>query len=379
MSAMCLKCHAAPGSDEYDGLCGECNSELDAEERAERRAWRRRTIVVTPFSAIKAETTRWLWQDRVPLGAATLLVGHPKLGKSTLTVELAARLSQGELDGDLHGSPADALLISYEDSASRTVKPRLLAAKADLAHVHRVQASREGVPDLVSLPEDVAGIRELVLKTGARLLVVDPLSASLGTDINNHRDQDMRRALAPLMQLAEEADLALVVVAHFNKGTGGDALSRTLGSRGLTAAVRSILAFGRSPDAENGSPDRVLAHAACNVGPEAPSLECRIAPYVLWDGGEPISTSRLEIVRETDATADSLLITRGESERDSDGDGEQSKLDAAVAFLEDELAGGPLLANELRASARELAVSPRTLERAKDALGVEHGRVGGAK
>jgi hypothetical protein len=87
---------------------------------------------------------------------------------------------------------------------------------------------------LVSLPGDVDRMRRLTKETAARLLVVDPLSASLNGEIDSHRDQGIRRVLAALVQLAEELDLALIALAHWNKGQGGDALSRVLGSRGLT-------------------------------------------------------------------------------------------------------------------------------------------------
>jgi AAA domain len=102
------------------------------------RAERARRLRAERFLEVKAEATRWLWDGRIPLGTATLLVGREKLGKSTLSTELAARLSRGELPGDLQA--AAALVVSYEDSASRTIKPRLMAANADLSRVHRVVA-----------------------------------------------------------------------------------------------------------------------------------------------------------------------------------------------------------------------------------------------
>ncbi len=198
------------------------------------------------FASVKAEPVRWLWTGRIPLGTVTLCVGREKLGKSTLALELAAGLSRGDLDGDVAGTAADTLIVSYEDHAARTIKPRLLAASADVSRVHRL-LKRGG--DLISLPGDVERIAEALRGSNVRLLVVDPLSASLGSDVNAHRDQDIRRTVAPLVRLAEDYDLAVLAVAHWNKAVGGDALSRVLGSRGLTAAVRSVLAFGKPPDA----------------------------------------------------------------------------------------------------------------------------------
>jgi hypothetical protein len=328
-----------------------------------------RVLAIESFAGIRAERTRWLWDGRIPLGAATLLVGREKLGKSTLTDELAARLSQGELDGDLHGNPVASLIVSYEDSASRTIKPRLMAAGADLALVHRLRVTRGGAPDLVSLPDDVGAISSMAREHGVRLLVIDPLSASLAGSIDSHRDHDMRRALAPLVALAEQADLAVLVVAHWNKSSGGDALSRVLGSRGLTAAVRSVLAFGVAPDADEDSAERVLAHAACNVGPQAASLVCRLEGRVIDGEDEPIPTSRLLVLGETEHRADDLLVQRGDDER--------TDRDVAAEWLTDELADGEWHPSRaVKARAKDDGLSERTLQRARTALGVEDRRDG---
>lgn len=328
-----------------------------------------RVVTAMGFDSISIERTAWLWAGRIPLGAPTLLVGREKLGKSTLTVKLAADVSRGTLDGDLKGKPANVLLLSYEDSASNTVKPRLLAAGADVRRIFCAQAQQDGLRDLVSLPSDVERIAALVRDHRCRLIVVDPFSASLGTEINSHRDQDVRRAMAALTQIAEAERAALLLVAHFNKAPAGDALTRVLGSRGLTAASRSVLVFGRDPDAEDGSPDRVLAHAACNLAPEAPSLACRIEPQVIEHRAGVIETSRLVILGDCDVHADHLLATRGEDER--------SDRDIAADWLADTLADGLWhQAAEVKARAKTGGIAERTLHRARKQLGIEDRRGG---
>jgi hypothetical protein len=330
---------------------------------------KRRSITAESFADIRAERTRWLWQGRIPLGAPTLLVGREKLGKSTLTVALAAAVSRGTLPGDLEGEPSNVLILSYEDAAGSTVKPRLLAADADTTRIYQPRAEREGVRDLVSLPDDVEKIGELVREHHCRLIIVDPFSAALGAEINSHRDQDMRRAIAALAQLAESEDAALVLVAHFSKAQSGDSLTRVLGSRGLTAACRSVLVFGRAPDSADGSPDRVLAHAACNVAPEAPSLACRIEGRVIDSKAGAIETSHLLILGDCDTQADDLLATRGADER--------SDRDIATEWLGDELADGEWQrAREVKERAKEAGIAERTLYRARSHLGVESRKEG---
>ena len=358
---LCVECGYADS--EHGSLC----SEREPERENGGRQATGRVIVAESFVSIRAKPTRWLWDGRIPLGNVTMLVGREKLGKSTLTVELAARLSRGDLPGDLNGQPAGSLILSYEDSPASTIKPRLLAAGADLDHVRLVSASRDGTQDLVSLPDDVERIAELAVEHGARLLIVDPFSASLNGNIDNHRDQDVRRAIAPLVALAGQANLAVLVLAHWNKASGGSPLDRVLGSRGLTAAVRSVLAFGVSPDADEHSADRVLAHAASNLGPEAPSLTCRIEARIVQAGdGEAIPTSRLVIVGESDARAEDLLVVRRE--------GERSAIEQAADWLEDELADGEWrLSRDLKAAAN---CSESTLKRAAKKLGVQEARRG---
>jgi RecA-family ATPase len=329
-----------------------------------------RTVTAERFAAIAAERTRWLWDRRIPLGSASLLVGREKLGKSTLTAELAAQLSRGLLEGDLAGRSAATLIVTYEDSAARTIKPRLMAAGADLERVHLVRVQRGDAADLVTLPSDVESIGALAAETGARLIVIDPLSASLGSDVDGHRDQDIRRALAPLVALAERADLAVLALAHLNKQQGGDALSRVLGSRGLTAAVRSVLTFGRPPDADEDSRERVLAHPASNLAPEAPSLAYRHeGREVHADDGETIETNRLVLIGECDTRADELIDSRSNDER--------TDTDAAGEWLGDELADGQWHeSREIKARAKAAGHSERTLHRARIGLAIEDRREG---
>lgn len=389
--APCLDCGKPRGDGGAMGLCRECSRTREELIRGAELIDRldgivsysaaanghdsppgstERVVIAESFSDIRTERTRWLWAGRIPLGTASLLVGREKLGKSTLTTELAARLSRGELPGDLAGQPVVSLFVSYEDHAGSTIKPRLLAAGADVKLVRHLHAERGGMRDLVSLPDDLGWIDMLARKWGARFLIIDPLSASLNGEINANRDQDIRRALAPLVQLAEEVELAVLCLAHWNKSQGGDSLSRVLGSRGLTAAVRSVLAFGREPDAEDGSPDRVLAHAACNLAREAPSLACRIEPReVEADDGQIMETTRLVMLGESGAQADDLLVTRSDDDR--------TDTDIAGEWLADELADGRWQeSREIKARAKVAGISERTLQRAKKMLEIEDRRDG---
>ena len=267
-----------------------------------------RRLTLRPYSKVKVEDTRWAWRDRIPLGALTLLAGRQGLGKSTLLTSIAADLSRGRLPGDLHGEPATVLMASFEDSPS-TVAARLLAADADGDRVVELGLAEAGQPDLLTLPADAGLIAEAVKEHGAKAVIVDPVMAALAGRVDSHRDQDVRRALAPFVQLAAEADLAVIGVLHLRKGGAAEALDRISGSVAFTAAARSVLAFGQDPDAADDSPDRILAHAKSNLGPVALSLSYRVEPVTVeWDGCE-VRTVRLVSNGECELTASDLLVS----------------------------------------------------------------------
>src|SRR5262249_26278743 len=128
---------------------------------------------------------------------------------------------------------------------------------------------------LVSLPLDADYIGAAVERMRALLVIVDPLTAYLGADVNSHRDQDVRRALFPLAKLAEATGAAVLVVRHLNKSTAANPLYRGGGSIGIIGAARSGLLVARDPD---NADRRVLASSKCNLAKLPPSLGFALEP-----------------------------------------------------------------------------------------------------
>jgi hypothetical protein len=316
---------------------------------------------VVPLAEVEARPLRWLWRGRVPLGKLTVLDGDPGLGKSALTLDLAARVSRGAAlpdgsGGDMAG-PAGVVLLCREDALPDTVRPRLEAAGADLGRVVAVTGmpSREGLVE-VRLRHDWKELAAVVLRARARLVVIDPLMAYMERGVNLYRDQDARWALAPLVVMAEMVNVAVVMVRHLTKGSGTNPLYRGGGSIGVLAVARSGLLVAADPDDATGE-RRVLAVAKGNLEGSVPSLgftleggAARGAPRVVWQG--PV-----------EQTAASLLAARQAGRRD--------EVEEARAFLAAALAAGPLPAREVLAAAEQAGVAERTLRRAKRELGVE--------
>ena len=120
----------------------------------------------------------------------------------------------------------------------------------------------DGHDRFLSIPEDIPLIEKGIERVGARLVVLDPLMAFLSGDTNSHRDQDIRRALAPLAGLAERTGACVLVVRHLNKAPGNNPLYRGGGSIGIIGAARMAFVVGKDPQDEN---RRVLASTKNNL------------------------------------------------------------------------------------------------------------------
>src|SRR5690606_6557750 len=213
-----------------------------------------------------------------------------------------------------------------------------------------------------ALPDDIPTISKAVHHTGATLLVIDPLTAHLGGDVNSHRDSDIRRALAPLAKMASELHVAVLVIRHLNKQSGGSPMYRGGGSIGIIGAARLGMLLGRSPD-EDGT--LVLAPTKSNLSrlPASLSLEIVSSPgddtvgVVRWLGPSPHSAYDVLNVKPPK---------------------ESPQLEAAKEWLLDELADGePQKASIMWKQAEALGHAERTVRRALRELHVSVERIGG--
>ena len=337
-----------------EGLCDTCRAEHT-----------RRTGYVLPAAdTIRPEDVKWYFEGRVPLGSLTLLVGPAGLGKTTFACELSARGSRGEL-----GCPAASVIFATaEDSLAHTLVPRLTAAGADLAQIRFMKiVDADGFETGLTLPEDTAKLQDAVKKTGANLIILDPVVGHLSGNIDSHKDHSVRRALAPLARLAEDTGAAILGIGHLNKSSSTDVLTRVGGSVAFGAAARSVLLFGEDPNAVEGSPERLLIHAKSNLGPTSLVHRLKIEARTITTEGRDISTSGLAwLGEELTATASKVLAGRQEP----------SRLDKATDFLREVLADGPLPASEVKALATDRDITEVTLKRARKKLGIASKREG---
>jgi hypothetical protein len=326
-------------------------------------------LVARKASDIPVERVRFLVPERVPLGAVTLLAGDPGLGKSTLTALWAADVTTGAY-GD---EPAAVLIANAEDAAGAVTVPRLAAAGADLERVELFVIAEDGQERTFTIPDDVPRLEEHAEKVGARLVIVDPLAAHLSDGTNTHRDHSTRRAMAPLVAMAERLGCAVVVVSHLNKATGLDALYRVGGTIGMTGGPRSVLLFARDPDDPEGEQGsrRALAHIKGNWAKLAPTVVYEHEPFdYAASEGLTVQTHRLALLGESEADSTALLSPN----RD---DPPASQRERAGELLADALGDGNWhRAKEIQQAAKTAGVKLRTLDRACSDIGVERDRRG---
>ncbi len=324
--------------------------------------------IIRCFHEVQPLPIEWLWKPWIPLGTLTVLDGDPGLAKSTLTLDWAARLSRGwkmpPEGGPRAVQPAATLLLSAEDDPERTIRPRLDAAGADVRRVHFLDhIVEEGEKRPPSLPWDLELVRGRVLDLGVRLVIIDPFTAFLGEGYDAHKDQDIRRCLARLAEMAKELRFSILLIRHLNKLGHGPALYRGGGSIGITGAARASLVVGRDPDNER---VRVLAMNKSNLGPIPRSLA-----YVL----EPVpdtEVTRIGWQGETDLkAADILWHDQGLSQSKAGED-----MAEARRFLARILASGPTQARDVFKQAKEAGISEITVRRAKKDLKVQSVRYG---
>ncbi len=325
---------AAVGKDISDHLAaGKMLNELQPLDLAEPAACNSRRVTLTRASSIQVRPVHWVWQERVPLGALSLVAGREGIGKSSITYTLAAEVTRGTLPGIHHGKPQAVVVCATEDSWAHTVVPRLMAAGADLDLVMRadVVTSDNGLGSL-SLPADLAAVELALREVDAALLLLDPLMSRLDASLDSHKDQEVRQALEPLTSLADRTGVTILGIIHVNKGTGNDPLTSVMGSRAFTAVARSVLYVMRDPEDEA---VRLLGQAKNNLGrDDLPTLTFTLEPAKVADTDEgEVWTSR---VRWTGETSQRITEALAAATQDPET---RTQVDECQVWLRDYLTG----------------------------------------
>ena len=326
---------------------------------------------VVPFDKVAPCEVQWLWPGRIPQGCLTVVAGRPGVGKSLLSLAVAASVSTGQAfpDGTLPAQPGTVLLLCAEDDPAATIRPRLDAAGADLSRVHLLEpavilsdvyGNQREVYQALSLA-DLEPIKQAIEATQARLLVLDPLGSYL-RGVDAHRETEVRAVFAELLHLVRQRSMGLLVVAHLSKSQATSADNAVLGSIGLVAQARAV--WHVIPDPQDRD-RKLFLPGKSNLAAQTAGLAYRVVgnpPRTLW---EP---QPLEGIH-----ADDYLTLSSCLKKDAE------RLNKAVSWLRDALYLGPRPVPQLVEEFVRTGGSERTLYRAAQQLGVARKRSSGGR
>jgi DNA repair protein RadA/Sms len=288
-------------------------------------------------SSINPTKVSWLWENFIPSGKLSVVEGDPGTSKSTLVLDLAARLTRGETADGSSIAAAGCVISNAEDGLADTLIPRLIAAGADL---NMIYIPEEDGFCSISEPKSLEKLEELIDRHFIKLLVIDPLAAHVGVrDLNS--DQEMRKLLTPLKHLAEKHSCTIILIRHLNKKQDVSKMYRGGGSIGISGAARAVLSLER----DEGDPSVVHVRSVKQSLAKPLSARFRVV--------EINSTPSIEWMEAEEAREPA-----------------QSRSAQANRFVLRELTAGAISSNRLNSRAREEGLSTRSIEQARKDLGV---------
>lgn len=297
---------------------------------------------------VDAKAVDWLWYPFLPIGKISIVQGDPGEGKTTFMLQVIALLTRGEKlpFDEQERSPMNVIYQNAEDGLEDTIKPRLLEAGADC---NRVLVIDEATDPLTMSDER---LEAAIIEADAKLVVLDPIQAYLGADVDMHRANEIRPVLKRMGGIAERTQSAIVLIGHMNKSSGSKSTYRGLGSIDFQATARSVLIVGRIKDQPQ---VRVVAHDKSSLAPEGEAIAFELDKETgfAWLGHYDISV-------------DDLLS----------GIPRENKLGAAEGLLQELLADGKMAQSDIAAAARQKGISKRVLDQAKKNLAVHSCREG---
>ena len=301
------------------------------------------TVKIIRMSDVELTPVDWLWKPYLPFGKLSVLQGNPGEGKTYFAMHLAAACTNGKLLPNMERmEPFNVIYQTAEDGLGDTVKPRLIEAGADLDRVLVIDDSD------VQLTLSDERIEKAIIENNARLVIIDPIQAYLGADVDMNRANEVRPIFMRLGQVAQRTGCAILLIGHLNKAAGMQSLQRGLGSIDIAAAVRSVMFIGKL---KHDLTMRILTHEKSSLAPPGVSLA-----FSLGDEGG------FRWVGEYDITADEML-SGIEPQR-------ETKTQQARDLICTLLAGGKqVLSEDIDKAALERGIPGRTVRDAKRELG----------
>ena len=326
-------------------------------------ATRAEGVELVEAASLKPEPIHWLWPGWLARGKLHVLAGAPGTGKTTLAMDVAACVSAGRaLPSGWRPQRGSVLIWSGEDDPADTLVPRLIAAGADLSCIQFVGNVREcGESYPFDPAHDVDKLAAAALGDVA-LLIIDPLVSAVSGD--SHRNAEVRRGLAPLVELAQRQDVAVLGITHYSKGTQGrEPLERVSGSLAFGALARIVLGTVRQHSNGENTPRRfTLARCKSNIGADGGGFAYELEQAEATTG---VTTCRVAWGAEMEGTARELLADPDQIQDDRSDSG------GCARWLREELKHGERDAKAVEGKGNSLGYSSKVIRRAREKLGVK--------
>ncbi len=301
------------------------------------------TVPMICMNDVEQTEVDWLWYPYIPFGKLTIIQGNPGEGKTFFAMQLAAACTNRKYLPEMEPfEPFNMIFQTAEDGLGDTVKPRLLSAEADLKRVL--------VIDDKDQPLTLADgrIETAIRENHAKLVIIDPLQAFLGANVDMNRANEVRPIFRKLADVAQNTGCAIVMIGHLNKASGTQSTYRGLGSIDITAVVRSLLFIGK---VKNDPTTRVIVHEKSSLAPPGQPLAFSLGDEkgFRWIGAYDISAED--------------LLAGGE------GSKTELKQEQAVKLIYEMLADGKEVSvAEVNREAVERGISERTVRLARNTL-----------
>jgi hypothetical protein len=352
--------------DEYQSKEEQLNilAELLQEAKPYRSPSRAKII---SFADIASKESDFVWFPYIPAGNLTMMSAEPGTGKTTVCCAIAANITNGTpfvLGNNLYFKQGNVIYLTAEDSYEQTIRPRFIAAGGDVTRMFGIDGKLKGEEgqekELPISLQDVDELEDAIIQIKPRLIIVDPIQAYLGEDVNMNLASDVRPVLAGLKRLAEKYNVGVICIRHLSKDTKRLAAHRGLGTIDFNAACRSEVFLGKHPDDPE---QRAMVHIKHNLTAQGESVGYRIS-------SDENQKMLFEWTGKSDITEDMVA----ESKKADAG-----KFEEAIQFLKNQLYAGPVDATIIKNTAKENGISESTLKRAKGKLNVKSNAVDASK
>lgn len=331
------------------------------------------TLILECAANMTPEPILWEWPGVIPKGKMTVFAGAPGTGKGLVSIDVASRASTGKPYPDqAEGMPLrpaiDVCMMASEDDWKDTILPRLMAVGADLKRIHRARITADdGCTKRqreLCLDSDLQKLANVLAATPSiRLVIVDPISNYLGA-ARMEREQELRSVLMPIRDLAEETGVTFLLVAHFNKRSDVNSISRVMGAMAMTGVARATWLFWEDPDNSTETERKFhMLPGKINIAKRRKGLEYTIGERKVL-GPQEDGTAYIVWGQASDLTAETV-------QEDASNSKEKNAAHDAADFLRTLLASGPIPSKDVEATAQGRHIPTRTLDRARKIVQVK--------